>query len=105
MKNFGILTAVAAFVFTTSITAQEGGQIAMTDTATEVVTTMEAYEPIEISALPEAVVTAISTEFSGATVAEAYKDKDDNYKVVLTVGEESKTVYADAAGKWIEPNE
>ncbi len=102
MKNFGIVAAIAALVFTTSITAQE--EVQTTETA-EVVATVGTYEPIEISAIPETVATAVTTDFAGATIAEAYKDEEDNYKLVLTVGEESKTVYANASGEWIEPNE
>ena len=105
MRNFGLVAAVAALVFTTSVSAQEESkEVAMVET-TEVVATVSTYEPIEISALPEAVSTAVATDFAGAVVAEAYKDESDNYKVVLSVGEESKTVYANAAGEWIESNE
>ena len=105
MKNFGLVAAVAALVFTTSVSAQEETkEVAMVET-TEVVATVAAYEPIEISALPEAVTTAVATDFAGASITEAYKDEADNFKVVLAVGEESKTVYANASGEWIESNE
>ena len=86
--------------------AQEA-DMAVTETidATEEIVEVGTYEPIEISALPESVTDAVSTDFAGATLAEAYKDEEDNYKLVLTVGEESKTVYTNATGEWIEPNE
>lgn len=104
MKKFGVLVAAAALTLTTQITAQDTAEATaeITSVASAV---QEDYTPLEIGELPETVATAVATDFAGATIAEAYKDAEENYKLVLVVGEESKTVYANAAGEWIESNE
>ncbi len=105
MKNLRLVVAAAAFVFTAgTISAQEAPAMAE-EAVTEAVATVQGYEAIEISALPEAITAVVGKDFEGATISEAYKDASDNYKLVITAGEESKTVYANAAGEWIEPNE
>jgi len=104
MKKLGVLVAAAALTLTTQITAQDTAEVSA-EVTTVASATQEDYAPLEIGELPEAVATAVATDFAGATIAEAYKDAEENYKLVLVVGEESKTVYANAAGEWIESNE
>lgn len=63
------------------------------------------YVKIEASELPEAVTTAIATDFEDATLTEAFKAEDNTYKLVLAMptGEQG-IVYADENGNWITPS-
>lgn len=51
------------------------------------------FEKIEVSELPEAVSTAISSDYAGYTVSEAYKGKDGTYKAKLDYNGEAITVF------------
>ena len=105
MKNLRLVFAAAALVFTAGTMSAQEAPVSAEGTTTEESVAVQSYEAIEVSALPEAVTAAVAKDFEGAEVSEAYKDRGDNYKLVITAGEESKTVYANAAGEWIESNE
>jgi len=65
----------------------------------------DGFEMVEVAELPEAVSTAISTDYQGATTKEAYvKEKDGKmiYKIKLDVNGVEKKVYTDADGIWIK---
>lgn len=62
------------------------------------------YEKIETSQLPDAVKKAVATDYAGTKITEAYKAKDNTYKIVLmTKTGEKGTVFADEKGNWITP--
>lgn len=67
------------------------------------------YEKIEVSELPAAITTSVSTDFEEATITEAWvKEKEDGtsvYKIKLDVNGEEKKLYADAEGNWIDSDE
>lgn len=60
------------------------------------------FKEISTSDLPAAVTEAVSTDFSGATIAKAYVNQASEYKLILSVDGDSKTVYANATGEWIK---
>lgn len=105
MKKIGLTFAAIAFFFATSTQAQENGST--TEVQQEVITSVENdYEEIEVSELPVAVTTAVSTDYPGNPAEEAWvKEKEDKtiYKLKLTGHEDH--VYVDAEGNWIDKDE
>ena len=66
------------------------------------------FQKIEVTALPEAVTTAISTKFPEAVSTEAFVKNEDEaltYKVKLDVEGLEKDVFLDAEGNWIDKDE
>lgn len=63
-------------------------------------------QKIEVQELPEEVQQAVERDFQGATISEAFveeKEGEKKYKIVLTTQEgETKELYADAQGNWID---
>jgi hypothetical protein len=89
--SFGSLTAFAL----------SSGDINL-DT-TPIVIAQDDFSEIETSDLPEAVSTAVSTEYPSATISKAYVNKKDQYKLEVTLEDGTTgTLYADKDGKWIE---
>lgn len=108
MKKLGLtLAAVGLFFATTQAQVVEEVQ-AEVEVETEVAVTGDEYETIEITALPEAVTTAISAKFPEAVTSEAFvknEDEELTYKVTLNVEGLEKDVFLDAEGTWIEQDE
>lgn len=105
MKKLMIVPAVAlGLIFSTATTAQE---TKIVEKETAVVTQQEMkqkeYKKIETTKLPEAVQTAVSRDFRGATINEAHVADDKTYKLVVTVDNQKRTLYADENGNWIKP--
>ncbi|MEJ1221194.1 hypothetical protein [Sediminicola sp. 1XM1-17] len=70
---------------------------------TSEVSIQDGYTEIESSALPEAVATALSTNYPTATISKAYVNKDKQYKLEVTLQDGTEgTLYADENGKWLE---
>lgn len=106
MKKLVLSFAAIGLFFTT---AQAQVAETTTTTETEVTTTVavaeDGFEKIELTELPEAVTTAVTRDFQGATTQEAWaKEKEGKviYKIKLNVDGEDKKVYADAEGNWID---
>lgn len=98
-----ILPAVAlGMLFTTNANAQVKDD--MQKAPTEVKAQKE-YVKIEKEKLPEAVIAAVASDFKGSTISEAFKAKDNTYKLVLVneTGEKG-IVFVDQTGKWIKPS-
>lgn len=101
------LTAVAAAAMFFSVQFTQAQVTGQEQTPVEVVASVqEDFVKIEASELPAEVEAAIERDFAGATVAEAFvaeKDGAKKYKLVLTLENgETKKLYADAQGNWIE---
>lgn len=103
MKKLGLTFAAIGLFFATTSQAQEV-EAAATTVVTEKTVQTDDFKKIEVSELPEAITTAIATDFEGATTKEAYiKEKEGKliYKIKLEVNGMEKKVYADADGNWI----
>ncbi len=111
MKKLGLsLIAVAGmFFFSTNVQAQT--ETTETDMTTEVQTTTQAQEDwasVDAAALPQAVKDAVMNDYTGATTKDAWSKEEDGktiYKLSLNVDGETKTVYADQDGNWIQKSE
>lgn len=104
-KMFLTIVAAGALVFTTqTATAQVTGE--ENAPQEEQMQQKHDFEKIEVADLPAEVQQAVERDFQGATIAEAYsKDKNGEKKfklVVTTTDGQSKELYADAQGNWID---
>ena len=73
-----------------------------TDEAT-VMASIQDFEEISVSDLPEAVVAAVSKDYPTASIDKAYKNASNQFKLELSLEDGTAgTVYADAEGNWIE---
>ena len=96
-----ILASAFAFVGLTGI-AQTGEEVAMAET-TVVSATQDSFSEIETSALPEAVSSAVSSNYPSATIDKAYVNDQKQYKLKVSLEDgTSGTLYADENGNWIE---
>jgi hypothetical protein len=107
MKKIGLTFAAIGLFFATAAQAQEVEETATTETAVfeETAVQTDGFEMVEVSELPVGVMTAITTDFEGATTKEAYaKEKDGKmiYKIKLDVNGVEKKVFVDADGNWIK---
>lgn len=106
MKRFYVTAVIAGAMFFSvgNATAQETHTA--TATATAQVQEKEEFKPIQVEELPGEVSQSVERDFQGATISEAYKKEKDGeakYKLVVTTAEgESKELYADAQGNWID---
>ena len=57
------------------------------------------YEEIETTALPEAISTALSKDYSGYTIDKAYKGSDGSFKVSVSSGEMKYDLFYSEAGE------
>ena len=107
MKRFYLTAVIAGAMFFSveSATAQEN-QNNQSQTATEQTQQKDDFKQIEAQDLPDEVRRAVERDYQGATVAEAYskeKDGEAKYKIVVNTQDgQSKELYADAHGNWID---
>lgn len=59
------------------------------------------FKEIAPSEVAKPVLEAVARDFKGATIQRAFINEKKEYKLELTLGEVTKTVYADANGNWI----
>jgi len=91
-----ILTALFAFS-TLSVLAIT----ANINQATFAVVIENEFKEIAPSEVAKPVLEAVARDFKGATIQRAFINEKKEYKLELTLGEVTKTVYADANGNWI----
>ncbi|PIF01118.1 MAG: hypothetical protein CR994_03525 [Maribacter sp.] len=58
---------------------------------------------IELSEVPEAIISALKEAYPGVTLVKAYKNGEGQFKLEVSSEDGSTTeLYADAEGNWIE---
>lgn len=103
MKKIPMVALLCPIIFSMqSITAQQSKEALLLH-PTEVVEVQDKYQPLKVDKLSEIIKAAVEKDFPGASIAEAYTDKIGNYKLVLTIENDSKTVYTNARGEWFYP--
>ncbi|TRZ46401.1 hypothetical protein [Robertkochia solimangrovi] len=61
------------------------------------------FVEIDASDLPAAVTDALKADYPEATLSKAYVNEDKTkYKLEVTMGEETATLYANENGEWIK---
>ncbi|WP_163717361.1 hypothetical protein [Mangrovibacterium lignilyticum] len=73
--------------------------LAKANTNMEIMAQEVSFEEIETSALPEAVSTALSADYSGYTLDKAFKGSDGSFKVSVSSGEMKYDLFYTAAGE------
>ena len=98
MKKVFLLSALAFASLTTFAT----NQVNPNQLRTEVSITQEEFKEVKPTDIAQPVKDALKRDFADATVSNAYVNEKNEYKLVLSVGEQTKTVYADAKGNWLK---
>lgn len=71
--------------------------------ATQIGVAQDDFSEIETSNLPEAVATAVSTDYPSGAISKAYVNKQEQYKLEVKLEDGTTgTLYADKDGNWIE---
>ncbi|WP_158974608.1 hypothetical protein [Cellulophaga sp. L1A9] len=95
-----ILASAFAFV---GLTAMAQPSETVVEETVIVSATQDGFSEIEMSELPEAVATAVATNYPSATIDKAYVNDQQQYKIEVSLeGGTSGTLYADENGNWIE---
>ena len=98
MRKVFLLSALAFASLTTFAT----NQVNPNQLRTEVSITQEEFKEVKPADIAQPVKDALKRDFADATVSNAYVNEKNEYKLVLSVGEQTKTVYADAKGNWLK---
>jgi hypothetical protein len=98
MKKVFLLSALAFATLTTFATTQ----VNSIETSTVISQSQEEFKEIKPADIAQPVKDAIKRDFADATVSNAYVNEKNEYKLVLSIGDDSKTVYADAKGNWLK---
>ncbi|QYA25114.1 hypothetical protein G3I01_06175 [Gramella sp. MT6] len=105
MKKIALsIMTVGALFFATQNTYAQEEEIEEVE-AVEMEVKQEAFASVDVAELPQAVKDAVATDYNGATTSEAWvktKDEKKVYKLKLDVNGETKKVYVDQDGKWLE---
>lgn len=96
MKNVILTTAFVLATFSTFATTNNN-----TNEIVNSVAINTDYKEISVDKVPQAVKDAVAKDFVGATIAKAYVNDKNEYKLELTANKETKTVFADAKGNWL----
>ena len=106
MKKIALsMMAVGALFFTTQSMQAQVEEVEEVETEVEVEMEQEEYASVDVSQLPQPVKDALLKDYNGAVATEAWtKTKDDKqvYKLKLDVKGDTKKVYIDQDGNWLE---
>ena len=81
--------------------AQDGAEVVAE--ANQIAVAQDDFSEIETTNLPEAIATAVSTEYPSGSISKAYVNKQEQYKLEVTLEDGTTgTLYADKDGNWIE---
>ena len=72
-----------------------------TNDVTKTVTVQEEYTEVKLEEVPVAITEALKATYPSAILDKAYINAKKEYKLEITVKDQKATVYADAAGNWI----
>ena len=106
MKKIALsIMTMGAMFFATQMHAQDE-EMGTEDTMEEMV--QEEFASVDVQQLPQAVKEALSEDYSDASVTEAWvKDMGEIqvYKIKLDIAGETKKVYLDQNGTWVNMEE
>ncbi|WP_074406911.1 hypothetical protein [Aquimarina megaterium] len=104
MKKISIIAAICVVLFSFETVSAQEVEEALPITKTEASTNQQDYKQVKIDKLSEIIKAAVEKDFPEASISEAYTDKIGNYKLILAIGNDTKTVYTNARGEWFDPN-
>jgi hypothetical protein len=96
MKNLFLSIVIVLATFTSFATTKTISEQFIT-----AINANEEYKEIAVDQVPETVKKAVEKDYVGATIKKAYINEKNEYKLELAIGDEVKTVYANAEGYWL----
>tara|TARA_R110002096_G_scaffold436064_1_gene666714 strand:+ start:20511 stop:20834 length:324 start_codon:yes stop_codon:yes gene_type:complete len=90
-----LASGVSVFAMSNNILPIETINIAMNDEFIE----------IPVDKLPTAVIDVVKKDFPSATISKAYVNSSAQYKLEITIDENSSTVYTDKDGNWLKESD
>ena len=98
MKKVFLLSALAFASLTTFATTQKNS----IETTSQISLFQEEFKEIKIEDIAQPVKDALKKDFADAKVSKVYVNEKNEHKLVLSIGEKTETIYADAEGKWLK---
>ncbi|MDO6739253.1 hypothetical protein [Wenyingzhuangia sp. 2_MG-2023] len=87
-----LASGVSTFAFANNVLPVQSINIVMNEEFTE----------ISVEELPEAVKAAVKKDFETATIAKAYTNGSEQYKLELTIDGSTNIAYVDKDGNWLK---
>ncbi|MGX1928427.1 hypothetical protein [Flagellimonas sp. 2504JD4-2] len=95
-----IFATALSFIGLTAFAQEETAELQTDNT---IIKTVQDFEEISVSDLPDAVKAAVQKDYPTASIDKAYKNESNQFKLELSLNDGAKgTVYADADGNWID---
>jgi len=101
MKNLFLSAAIVLGGFA-SFAANFTDSTVESNTIEKSISIGDEYTEIKVTELPTAVTDALKKAHSDAVIAKAFKNEKSEYKLEVTVGGKTETLYANADGTWIK---
>lgn len=98
-----LILATAIFTGTVSSYAITNNETPLTNTA--YCFKNDTFKEISLDKLPSALNKALKKDFTTAKVNKAYVNQYSQYKLELSINKETKIVYADKDGNWLDEKE
>ena len=93
---------VSLFILTVIIFNFANANYTILSKSSNAIIAIEDFEKIKSSELPPAVVEQILKEFPTSKLRQAYRNKQNKYKLIMVLASGStRTVYIDTYGRWI----
>jgi hypothetical protein len=74
----------------------------MANSIIKTISIQDEYTEIKLEELPAPITEALKKSFPDAVVSKAYKNAASQYKLDVTVGQKTGSLYANADGTWIK---
>ena len=97
MKNLFLSAAIALGSLTSFATPST-----VPGTIVKSISIGDEYTEIKLEELPSAVVESLKKAYPDAAIAKAYKNEKSEYKLDVTIGGKTESLFANADGTWIK---
>ena len=102
MKNLVLVSALALGSFTSFAATPVIFHDGISEDIYMEVVVQEEFTEIAHDEVPQAVKDALANDYPGAEISKAYVNEANEYKLEVTMGEETATLYANENGEWIQ---
>jgi hypothetical protein len=97
MKNLFLSVAIVLGSLTSFASTS-----AVSNTVVKSIFIGDEYTEIKVTELPSAVTESLKKTQPDAVITKAYKNEKSEYKLDITIGEKTESLYANADGSWIK---
>ncbi len=73
-----------------------------TNTIVKSISVEDGYTEIKVTELPSAITESLKKASPEAVITKAYKNEKNEYKLDITVGDKTESLFANADGTWIK---